>query len=164
MNNYAITKIRLKKNVKDAVLTCKTLAYRYCAFKINEFVQFDGQIFVKWVSEWDWLLNVTYNDISVIYVTAHRCADGLKKKFDLRSRSQRHRHFVPSKYRHEANLRGTARFQSPFTTHMETRRAYYSVIHPRAPKGGILRQEKRGIHPFYFYSRMWSEVRATLRC
>ena len=40
------------------------------------------------------LFNVTINDISVIYVTAHRCAGGLKKKFDLRSGSQRHRHFV----------------------------------------------------------------------
>ena len=28
----------------------------------------------------DWLFNVTINDISVIYVTAHRCAGGLKKK------------------------------------------------------------------------------------
>ena len=28
-----------------------------------------------------WLFNVTINDISVIYVTAHRCAGGLKKKF-----------------------------------------------------------------------------------
>ena len=32
------------------------------------------------VSERDWLLNVTCNDISGIYVTAHRCAGGLKKK------------------------------------------------------------------------------------
>ena len=40
------------------------------------------------------LFNVTINDISVIYVTAHRCAGGLKKKFDLQSGSQRHRHFV----------------------------------------------------------------------
>ena len=48
----------------------------------------------KWVSEWNWLLYVTYNDISVIYVTAHRCAGGLKKELDLRSGSQRHRHFV----------------------------------------------------------------------
>ena len=39
------------------------------------------------------LFNVTINDISVIYVTAHRCAGGLKK-FDLRLNSQRHRHFV----------------------------------------------------------------------
>ena len=46
------------------------------------------------MSEWDWLLNVTCNDISVIYVTAHRCTGGLKKKFDLRSGSQSHRHFV----------------------------------------------------------------------
>ena len=37
---------------------------------------------------------VTINDISVIYVTAHRCAGGLKKMLDLRSGSQRHRHFV----------------------------------------------------------------------
>ena len=35
------------------------------------------------VFEFDWLLNVTCNDISVIYVTAHRCAGGMKK-FDLR--------------------------------------------------------------------------------
>ena len=40
------------------------------------------------------MFNVTINDISVIYVTAHRCAGGLKKKLDLRSGSQRHRHFV----------------------------------------------------------------------
>ena len=46
-----------------------------------------------WV-ELNWLFNVTINDISVIYVTAHRCAGGLKKKLDLRSGSQRHRHFV----------------------------------------------------------------------
>ena len=39
------------------------------------------------------LFNVTINDISVIYVTAHRCADGLKK-LDLRSGSKRHRHFI----------------------------------------------------------------------
>ena len=46
-------------------------------------------------SKWDWLFNVTCNDVSVIYATAHtcRCAGGLKK-FDLRSGSQRHRHFV----------------------------------------------------------------------
>ena len=44
--------------------------------------------------ELNWLFNVTINDISVIHVTAHRCAGGLKKKFDLRSGSQRHRHFV----------------------------------------------------------------------
>ena len=42
----------------------------------------------------NWLFNVTINDISVLYVTAHRCAGGLKNKLDLRSGSQRHRHFV----------------------------------------------------------------------
>ena len=44
--------------------------------------------------EFDCLLNVTCNAISVIYMTAHRCAGEMKKKFDLRSGSQRHRHFV----------------------------------------------------------------------
>ena len=48
----------------------------------------------KRVSEWDWFLNVTCNDISVIYVTAHRCAGGLKKKLNLRFGSLRRRHFV----------------------------------------------------------------------
>ena len=43
----------------------------------------------------NWLFNVTINDISVKHVTAHRCAGGPKKKqLDLRSGSQRHRHFV----------------------------------------------------------------------
>ena len=42
----------------------------------------------------NWLFNVTINDISVISVTAHRWEGGLKKKFDLRPGSQRHRHFV----------------------------------------------------------------------
>ena len=31
-------------------------------------------LLLEWASEWYWLLNVTWNDISVIYVTAHRCA------------------------------------------------------------------------------------------
>ena len=42
---------------------------------------------VDWI-DWiglNWLFNVTINGISVIYVTAHRCAGGLKKKLDLRS-------------------------------------------------------------------------------
>ena len=59
--------------------------------------------------EWDCLLIVTCNDISVINVTTHRCAGRLKKKLDLRSGSQRHMQFVgffnvPSKHRHGANL------------------------------------------------------------
>ena len=44
------------------------------------------------------LFNVTINNISVIHVTAHTCcwcSGGRKKKYlDLRSGSQRHRHFV----------------------------------------------------------------------
>ena len=45
-------------------------------------------------SECDGLLNVTCNDISVIYVTAHRCTGGFKNKWNLQSGYQRHRHFV----------------------------------------------------------------------
>ena len=48
----------------------------------------------KW-GKVNWLFNVTIKNFSVIHVTAHRCAGGLKKKWlDLRSGSQRHRHFV----------------------------------------------------------------------
>ena len=50
----------------------------------------DGELDV----EVNLLFNSTINVISVIYVTAHRCTGGPKKKFDLRSGSQRHRHFV----------------------------------------------------------------------
>ena len=42
-----------------------------------------GSILVLIELDWiglNWLFNVTINDISVIYVTAHRCAGGLKKK------------------------------------------------------------------------------------
>ena len=46
------------------------------------------------VSECIWLLDVTCNDIQVIYVTAHRCAGGPKKKLGLRSGYQCHIHFV----------------------------------------------------------------------
>ena len=46
------------------------------------------------MNEVNFLFNVTIYDISVIYVTAHRCAGGLKKKLNLRSGSQRHRHFA----------------------------------------------------------------------
>ena len=42
----------------------------------------------------NWLFNVTFNDISVIYVTAHICAGGLKKNLNLRPGSHHHRHFV----------------------------------------------------------------------
>ena len=33
------------------------------------------------------LFNVMFNDISIIYVTAYRCAGGLKMTMDLRSGS-----------------------------------------------------------------------------
>ena len=56
-----------------------------------------------------WMVNVTFNDISVTFMTAHRCASGLKKKVDLCVGSQRHRHFigffkVPVQHQHWAIL------------------------------------------------------------
>ena len=76
---------------------------------MSSFVEFNQ---CSSLSRVDWLLNVTINDISVIYVKAHRYAGGLNKKLDLRSGSQRHyRHFVgffnvtcPSKHRHGTTL------------------------------------------------------------
>ena len=38
-----------------------------------------GQLHISIYGEQNWLFNVTINDISVIYVTAHRCAGGWKK-------------------------------------------------------------------------------------
>ena len=46
---------------------------------------------LRWV---EWLFNVTFNDISDTYVTPHRCSGRLKKKFDLQSGYQCHRHSV----------------------------------------------------------------------
>ena len=78
------------------ILACKNVIRKPKSNKT-----FDRLLKLKWTDkwiwmgewEWDWLFNVTCNDISVIYVTAHRCAGGLKK-LDLRSCSQCHRHFV----------------------------------------------------------------------
>ena len=46
------------------------------------------------MSESDRLLNVTCNGNSVIYVTAHICAGRLKRRWDIRSGSNRQRHVV----------------------------------------------------------------------
>ena len=37
-----------------------------------------------WVRVFSLLLNVTCNDISVIYVTLHRCAGGMKKSMFIK--------------------------------------------------------------------------------
>ena len=47
------------------------------------------------MSELDWLINVAFKDISVIYVTAHTSRyAGRLKMLDPRSGSQCHRHFA----------------------------------------------------------------------
>ena len=72
---------------------CKWLLM-WCMILVQYVTLYVPKTINYWVSEWDWLINVTCNDISVKYVTAHRWACGLKKKLDLRSDSQRHRHFL----------------------------------------------------------------------
>ena len=75
-----------------------TLEWRmYCLWSEEQPYWFwgQGQTCKVWICcvVVNWLFNITINAISVIYVTAHRCASGLKK-LDLRSGSQQHRHFV----------------------------------------------------------------------
>ena len=53
----------------------------------------NGSFLCPFAFEFECLLNVTCNNFSAMYVTAHRCAGGLKKKLDLWSGSQCHRHF-----------------------------------------------------------------------
>ena len=97
-----------------------------------------------WV-ELNWLFNVTINDISVIYVTAHTCAGGLKKKLDLRSGSQRHRHFVgffnvPVLAPTRTNLFiRWFRHTAPFSRLLRSRWGYggaHSRLNPPGPHGG----------------------------
>ena len=91
-----------------------------------------GGVNVNCVRIVNWLFNVTINDISVIYVTAHRCAGGPKKTLDIRSGSQCHRHFagffnVPV----QAPTRG-----QPFYTVIPTHRPNYSPFTTRWGYGG----------------------------
>ena len=85
-------------------------------------------IFTVW-GDVNWLFNVTINYISVIYVTAHRCAGG-PKNLDLRSGSQRHRHFVGFFY---------VSVQAPRREH-----PFYTVIPKTAPCSRLLRHAGEG--------------------
>ena len=76
----------------------------------------------------NWLLNVTINDISVIYVTAHTCAGGLKKKLDMRADSQRHRHFVGF---------FNVLIQAPTRDRLWFRPVFASCLEFGVPKGGV---------------------------
>ena len=137
------------------------------------------------MSEWDWLLNVTCNDISVLYVTSHRYAGGLKKKLDLRLESQRHRHSigffnVPV----QASTLGqlfkrffweTALFQPLFTTRMWIRRAYSHLKRPGSPRGRTNSQPKRRGHKIitqtckvikivHVYQNIYKDIRQSRLC
>ena len=107
------------------------------------------------------LFNVTINDISVIYVTAHRCAGGLKKKLDLRSGSRRHRHFVgffnvpvlaPTRDHPFYTVIPTHRpIKSPFTITLGIRRTHSRLNPPPGPHRGILVWEKMLIFSLFVY-------------
>ena len=73
----------------------------YCLYFVYRGKRF---FFHYWcVSDWDWLFNVTFNDISVMGRHIYRCAGGPKKK-KLGLRSGSNRDFVgfscPSKHQH----------------------------------------------------------------
>ena len=98
------------------------------------------------MNEWEWLFNVTCNDISVLYVTAQRFASGLEKKLNLRSGFQRHRHFlwfynVPVQQRHgQPFLYGYSDTPPRFTT----RSGYGGNLDlTPGPHGGTLLTERR---------------------
>ena len=83
------TRITLSNRLKSLIVTAKEQCWLLSYLVLYIIFQFNSNL----VSEWDWLLNVTSNNITVIYVTAHRCA-GRLKKFDLWSGSRGKRHFV----------------------------------------------------------------------
>ena len=95
--------------------------------------------------EWDWLRNVICNEISVIAAHTCRCAGGLKKKLDVRSGSQRHRHFVgffnvrarPSTDTGQIFLYGYSEKLSHFVAVYDTLgiRRTHSRLNPRVPTG-----------------------------
>ena len=91
-------------------------------------------------SEWDRLLDVTCNFISVIYVTAHRCTGGLKKKLKLRSGFQRQRHFKG--FSLQAPIRATLftviSRNRPIYSSFTTRWGYRGpilILNPGSPRG-----------------------------
>ena len=113
---------------------------------------------MRW-GEVTWLFNVTINDISVIYVTAHRCAGGLK--LDLRPDSQRNRHLVGFfNVPVQATTRGdpfirlfreTAPFSRPFYDPPGIRRTH-SRLNPRVLTGGYLLTKWKYKNIFTFHS------------
>ena len=75
-----------KAKIKASVAKKKKKHWCHCYYQSEVWTVHIFIFYFLWV-ELKWLFNVTINDISVIYVTAHRCAGGLKKKLDLRSGS-----------------------------------------------------------------------------
>ena len=120
----------------------------------------------EWDRDWllnvtglvNWLFNVTINDISVIHVTALRCAGGLRKKLDLRSGSQRHRHFV---WFFNVPVQTPTRGH-PFYTVIPTHRPIKSPIKTRWGYGvrtlELNPRRPHGSHATIFLLYMWRHI------
>ena len=67
-----------------------------CLCVVNRYLDYKYRLMQGWQKTWVSELEfyVTCNNISVTYVTAHRCAGGLKKTLYLQSGSQCNRHFA----------------------------------------------------------------------
>ena len=97
LTEEAFTNTIFDRNAEFSEISIQLAIYMIAFCTYNVYANsWSTRIFIPLFHEvrWIWLFNVTFKDISVIYVTAHRYAGGLKKKLNLRSGSQRHIHFV----------------------------------------------------------------------
>ena len=141
--------------------------------------------FLVFESEWDWLLNVTCNDISVIYVKAHRYAGGLKKKMDQRWGFKCHRLFIeffnvpvqePKLGQHFKDRPILVAF---FYTHWDReKRMTHSRLNPPGPRGSLNKRFKivencgvKAFGDFHFYLRpvcvfssFWYRIYIFVKC
>ena len=99
---------------------------------------------VEWIAHIQWIGH--FDDISVIYMTAHRYSGGLKKNVDLRSGLQ-------ARYISQGSLMCPSKpkwgniftvvqinrpFQSPFTTRMGIRRTYQYTGELRSDSNSVV--------------------------
>ena len=107
--------------------------------------------FDQWVSESDRLLNVTCNGISVIYVTAHICAGRLKRRWDIRSGSNRQRHVVV--FFNTVIQRNRPIWIAFYDTHWDTENLLSSYI-PGSPRRNCKQRVKEKLSKDYL-PRYW---------
>ena len=113
------------------------------------------------------MLNVTCNDISVIYVKAHRCAGGLKKKMDQRWGFKCHRLFIEffnvpvQEPKLGQPFKDRPILVAFFYTHGDReKRRTHSRLYPPGPRGSLNKRFKivencgvKAFGDFHFYLR-----------